>query len=105
MEVNIEKVLQGLRRNDSPYKNDQDAISDAISLIKALAEEIEDLKAIAEQYQKQFEEARTDIAREIFEEIDGLVDRNLAIYHGIVVVDKENYDKLKKKRTEDMEYE
>lgn len=34
-----------------------------------LETEIADLKAIAEQYQKQFEEARTDVAREIFEEM------------------------------------
>ena len=45
-----------------------------------LEKEIEDLKAIAEQYQKQFEEARTDIAREIFEEIEHNIDEALKCY-------------------------
>ena len=38
-----------------------------------LEAEIADLNAIAEQYRKQFEEARTDVAREIFEEIEDVL--------------------------------
>ncbi|MBR3680602.1 MAG: hypothetical protein IKL79_01195 [Clostridia bacterium] len=38
MELNREQILQGLRDNDSPYKSDQDAIQNAIALIKQLTE-------------------------------------------------------------------
>lgn len=97
MELNAEQIIQGLRENDSPYKTDRDNIWDAIALIKQLneeneaisercaiqvvtaieldkqvqrlTEENEDLKAIAEQYQKQFEEAKADTVREMQERL------------------------------------
>ena len=41
----------------------------AFSLIKELTEEVADWKAIAEQYQKQFEEAKADTVREMQERL------------------------------------
>lgn len=40
-----------------------------------LEKEIEDLKAISEQYRKQFEEARSEVAEEIFAEIEVFLKR------------------------------
>ena len=42
-------------------------LENAISLIKEFTKEVEDLKAIAEQYQKQFEEAKEDTVRKMQE--------------------------------------
>lgn len=44
-------------------------LENAISLIKEFTKEVEDLKAIAEQYQKQFEEAKEDTVRKMQERI------------------------------------
>lgn len=44
-------------------------MGEALALIRELTEEVADLKAIAEQYQKQFEEAKADTVREMQEKL------------------------------------
>ena len=72
MEVNIEKVLQGLRRNDSTYKSDQDIIRDAISLIKELTEERDRYKRyyLNHEYDKFEAEVKADTVRRMQAEIE-----------------------------------
>lgn len=48
---------------------------DALALINELTEEIADLKAIAEQYQKQFEEAKAGAVRKMAERLTKEFDR------------------------------
>ena len=82
MELNAEQLMkaleccitQGAECRKCPFMHTQDLCyreikRKALALIKQLIEENEDLKAIAEQYQKQFEEAKADTAREMQSEI------------------------------------
>ena len=39
-------------------------------------------------------------ASEIFEEIESLIDNKFSIYHGVVLISKEDFAELKKKYTE-----
>ena len=59
------------------------SLKDTLALINELTEENEDWKAIAEQYQRQFEEAKADTVRELAERIVANFAKDRVHYVGI----------------------
>ena len=58
-------------------------IADALALIKELTKEVDDLKVIAEQYQKQFEDAKADTVHKMRDTIlrkSTIIDGNDILY-------------------------
>lgn len=100
--IEIQSIIKALKVNNGRWENrgrggwfNHDILEDALALIKELTEEVADLKAIAEQYQKQFEEAKTDTVREFAEklkryynELSGKTFPPLVAYH-IEQIEKE----------------
>lgn len=70
-----------------------------LRLIEALCDEAKRYERyyFNHEYDKLIGEAKAEVAKEIFEEIENLMDKKFIITHGVVLVSKENFAELKKK--------
>lgn len=70
-----------------------------LRLIEALRDEAKRYERyyFNHEYDKLIGEAKAEAAKEIFEEIENLMDKKFIITHGVVLVSKENFAELKKK--------
>lgn len=97
--LNAEQIIQGLRENDSSYKDDQDNIRDAIALIKsqekrirALTEENERLKNICNSYALQYGTARDKevfLRKEREDTVREFAERLLRINQHLIITPRE----------------
>ena len=96
--INTDELLNSLP-DDLPYKA-------SVKRVLMQAPEADVEKLIRRQIDLHEEctglkKAKSEVAREIFEEIEKSIDNKFSINHGVVLIIKEDFAELKKKYTED----